>query len=177
MSTKSEGKSSQSSPHTPTSTTTADADARALNEALDDLDLYNDDDDDLDASYDGGFSSPEQTSPLALNFVGMSKTSDIEVSPFPTLAAREEEDAMGGNVRVMFALPTGTTIAQEFGIGQTVQMLKGWLEKEHDIPYVCVCVCVFGCGWWWCWGVGGGCLVVGGWWFWAVLVRAMGNEQ
>jgi hypothetical protein len=175
MSTKSEGKSSQSSPHTPTSTTTADADARALNEALDDLDLYNDDDDDLDASYDGGFSSPEQTSPLALNFVGMSKTSDIEVSPFPTLAAREEEDAMGGNVRVMFALPTGTTIAQEFGIGQTVQMLKGWLEKEHDIPYVCVCV--FGCGWWWCWGVGGGCLVVGVWWFWMVLVRAMGNEQ
>ena len=157
MSTKSEGKSSQSSPHTPTSTTTADADARALNEALDDLDLYNDDDD-LDASYDGGFSSPEQTSPLALNFVGMSKTSDIEVSPFPTLAAREEEDAMGGNVRVMFALPTGTTIAQEFGIGQTVQMLKGWLEKEHDIPYVCVCV--------WLWVVGGaGVWVVGAWWW------------
>jgi hypothetical protein len=132
----SEGKTSSSTnepPTTPTTSATTNEDERTIDEAMNDIDLYDDDDDDL--SFDGGFSSPEgQTSPLALNFVGMSKTSDIEISPFPTLAAREEEDAMGGNVNITFCLPTGDTITNDFGVGQTVQMMKGWLEKEHEIP-------------------------------------------
>lgn len=129
-----EGKSSTSGeeepPRTPLSSSSSST--AALEENFDDLDLYNDD---LDSGDDGGFSSPEgQASPLAINLGGMSKTSDIEISPFPTLAFREEEVAMGGNVTVVFSLPTGNEITQSFGIGQTVQMLKGWLEKEHDLP-------------------------------------------
>ena len=88
---------------------------------------------------DGLLSSPLSgagaSSPLAINLVGMSKTQDVETMlPFPTLAAREEEDAMGGNVSVVFSFFHAATervesITQNFGIGQTIQMLKGWLEK------------------------------------------------
>ena len=147
MSSKEYG-SKTSAPRTPTS-----EDNVSLDEALDDMDLYGDDDDDdaspstrggsssipsfsLSSAMMSSSSSPEQTSPLAINLVGMSKTMDVEVSPFPTLAAREEEDAMGGDVAVVFTLPSGRDIENSFGIGQTIQMLKGWLEKEHEIPYV-----------------------------------------
>ena len=65
----------------------------------------------------------------------MSKTSDLEISPFPTLAAQEEVVAMGENVNVVFHLPRARSIEGQFGAGQTVQMLKAWLEKEHDVPY------------------------------------------
>ena len=123
-------------------------------ESIDDMDLneYSDDETTMPTfaglSISTSSSSPQSnqhtsslspqsgsTSPLAINLVGMSKTQDMEVSPFPTLAAREEEDAMGGDVHVIFSMANGKTIEHNFGIGQTVQMLKGWLEKEHEIKY------------------------------------------
>ena len=128
---------------------TAEVEAAALllmEEELDDLNLYEDDDEEEEedssssrVSLDGLLSSPLSgagaSSPLAINLVGMSKTQDVETMlPFPTLAAREEEDAMGGNVSVVFSFFHAATervesITQNFGIGQTIQMLKGWLEK------------------------------------------------
>ena len=110
--------------------------AATLEEELDDLNLYEDEEEEEESSHVSfdGFSSPLQggaSSPLAINLVGMSKTQDVETMlPFPTLAAREEEDAMGGNVSVVFSFfPESESITQNFGIGQTIQMLKGWLEK------------------------------------------------
>ena len=110
--------------------------AATLEEELDDLNLYEDEEEEEESSHVSfdGFSSPLQggaSSPLAINLVGMSKTQDVETMlPFPTLAAREEEDAMGGSVSVVFSFfPESESITQNFGIGQTIQMLKGWLEK------------------------------------------------
>lgn len=75
------------------------------------------------------------SSPVAINLVGMSKTSDLEISPFPTLAAQEEEAAMGENVDVVFHIGSTQTIEARFGSGQTVHMMRAWLEKEHDVQY------------------------------------------
>jgi|EP00946_MAST-07B_sp_MAST-7B-sp1_P001898 hypothetical protein len=83
----------------------------------------------------GGGGAAAGSSPVAINLLGMSKTSDLEISPFPTLAAQEEAIAMGEKVDVVFHLPSARTIEGQFGTGQTVQMLKAWLEKEHDVPY------------------------------------------
>jgi hypothetical protein len=99
---------------------------------------YSDDEDNNNA-----FSSPtsvtsensEKRSPYAISFVGMSKMNDEEITPFPTAFEREEANARGGDVTIHFICSDGNKYVQNFAIGQTVQVLKSWLDSEKGIPY------------------------------------------
>eukprot|EP00002_Diphylleia_rotans_P026965 TRINITY_DN539_c0_g1_i1.p1 TRINITY_DN539_c0_g1~~TRINITY_DN539_c0_g1_i1.p1 ORF type:complete len:106 (+),score=27.48 TRINITY_DN539_c0_g1_i1:66-383(+) len=50
----------------------------------------------------------------------------------------EEESKIAGgrSISVVFVLPTGKkTEAAVFQSGQTVEFLKAWVERHHEIPY------------------------------------------
>ena len=60
---------------------------------------------------------------------------DGEVTPFPTAFEREEANARGGDVTIHFTCSDENKYVQNFAIGQTVQVLKSWLDSEKGIPY------------------------------------------
>jgi|EP00945_MAST-04E_sp_MAST-4E-sp1_P007367 hypothetical protein len=78
----------------------------------------------------------EQRSPYAISFAGMSKVQDGEdASPFPTAFEKEEAEARGDEVVVYFTTSSGKEYENGFGYGQTVQVLKSWLDSEQGIEY------------------------------------------
>ena len=94
-----------------------------------------DDEVDTFASPTSVTSESSQKSPYAISFAGMSKVSDEDVTPFPSAFEREEADARGGDVTIHFKCSDGSKYIQQFAIGQTVQVLKAWLDSEKGIPY------------------------------------------
>ena len=80
-------------------------------------------------------SEGSQKSPYAISFAGMSKVTDEDITPFPSAFEREEADARGGDVTINFNCSDGSKYIQQFAIGQTVQVLKAWLDSEKGIPY------------------------------------------
>ena len=97
--------------------------------------VYSDDEGDTFASPTSVTSEGSQKSPYAISFAGMSKVSDEDVTPFPSAFEREEADARGGDVTIHFNCSDGSKYIQQFAIGQTVQVLKAWLDSEKGIPY------------------------------------------
>ena len=99
---------------------------------------YSDEEDNNNA-----FSSPtsvtsensEKRSPYAISFVGMSKMNDEEITPFPTAFEHEKANARDGDATIHFIGSDGNKYVQNFAIGQTVQVLKSWLDSEKGIPY------------------------------------------
>ena len=97
--------------------------------------VYSDDEGDTFASPTSVTSEGSQKSPYAISFAGMSKVSDEDVTPFPSAFEREEAHTRGGDVTIHFKCSDGSKYIQQFAIGQTVQVLKAWLDSEKGIPY------------------------------------------
>lgn len=59
---------------------------------------------------------------------GTAKSSNAEMDAV-------ERDLAGASVPVVFQLPSGEAAAAQFFMGQNIEHLKLYLEKEHGLPY------------------------------------------
>lgn len=87
------------------------------------------------APHDDGYSSDDEfgdTAPVQVNVEDSSKGGPLSIGGH---MAAEEEKLLGDACSIIFQLPDGSTIDATFRMGQTIEVMKMFLEDNHNLPY------------------------------------------